>query len=95
MICIQLPFGKDSLPTAFSLASGRQNARLVPFATFAELSMSTTYCPHCRRVTNTRIVLEPPRRTPKGKELALRGSALYPLQWFHSQRGSAQRRREG
>ena len=34
--------------------------------------MSTTYCPHCRRVTNTHIVLEPPRRTPKGKELALR-----------------------
>ena len=34
--------------------------------------MSTTYCPHCRRVTNTRIVLEPPRRTPKGKEPALR-----------------------
>jgi hypothetical protein len=30
--------------------------------------MSTTYCPHCRRVTNTRVVLEPPRRTPKGKE---------------------------
>ena len=29
--------------------------------------MSTTYCPHCRRVTNTRIVLEPPRRTSKGK----------------------------
>ena len=34
--------------------------------------MSTTYCPHCRRVTNTRIVLEPPRRTPKGKEPGLR-----------------------
>ena len=34
--------------------------------------MSTTYCPRCRRVTNTRIVLEPPRRTPKGKEPALR-----------------------
>ena len=32
--------------------------------------MSTTYCPHCRRVTNTRVVLEPPRRTPKGKKLA-------------------------
>ena len=30
--------------------------------------MYTTYCPHCRRVTNTRIVLEPPRRTSKGKE---------------------------
>ena len=29
--------------------------------------MSTTYCPHCRRVTNTRMVLEPPRRTPKGR----------------------------
>ena len=25
--------------------------------------MSATYCPHCRRVTNTRRVLEPPRRT--------------------------------
>ena len=34
--------------------------------------MSTTYCPHCRRVTNMRVVLEPPRRTSKGKELALR-----------------------
>ena len=34
--------------------------------------MSTTYCPHCRRVTNTRIVLEPPRRTPKGQEPDLR-----------------------
>ena len=53
--------------------------------------MSTTYCPYCRRVTNTRVVLEPLRRTPKGKE----GLALYPLQWFHSQRGSAPRRREG
>ena len=31
--------------------------------------MSTTYCPHCRRVTNTRMVLEPPRRT---KEPGLR-----------------------
>lgn len=34
--------------------------------------MSTTYCPHCRRVTNTRMVLESPRRTPKGKEPGLR-----------------------
>ena len=34
--------------------------------------MSTTYCPHCRRVTNACIVLEPPRRTSKGKEPALR-----------------------
>ena len=34
--------------------------------------MSTTYCPYCRRVTNTRIVLEPPRRTPKGEEPGLR-----------------------
>ena len=34
--------------------------------------MSTTYCPQCRRVTNTRIVLEPPRRTSKGKEPTLR-----------------------
>ena len=34
--------------------------------------MSTTYCPHCRRITNTRVVLEPPRRTPKEKEPALR-----------------------
>ena len=34
--------------------------------------MSTTYCPHCRRVTNTRIVLEPPRRTSKEKEPGLR-----------------------
>ena len=34
--------------------------------------MSTTYCPHCRRVTNTRIVLESPRRTPKAKEPSLR-----------------------
>ena len=34
--------------------------------------MSTTYCPHYRRVTNTRVVLEPPRRTPKGKEPPLR-----------------------
>lgn len=33
--------------------------------------MSTTYCPHCRCVTNTRIVLEP-RRTSKGKEPGLR-----------------------
>ena len=54
--------------------------------------MSTTYCPHCRRVTNTRIVLEPPRRT---KEPGLRGSPLCPLQWFHPQRGSAPRQREG
>ena len=30
--------------------------------------MSTTYCPYCRRVTNTRVVLEPPRRTPKGEK---------------------------
>ena len=34
--------------------------------------MSTTYCPHCRRVTNTHVVLEPPRRTSKGKEPTLR-----------------------
>ena len=34
--------------------------------------MSTTYCPHCRRVTNTRIVLEPPRGTSKGKGSGLR-----------------------
>ena len=34
--------------------------------------MSTTYCPHCRRVTYTRIVLESPRRTPKGKGPGLR-----------------------
>ena len=34
--------------------------------------MSTTYCPHCRRVTNTRVVLEPPRRMSKGKESGLR-----------------------
>ena len=34
--------------------------------------MSTTYCLHCRRVTNTRVVLEPPRCTPKGKEPTLR-----------------------
>ena len=34
--------------------------------------MSTTYCPHCRRVTNTRMVLEPPRRTSKGKKPGLR-----------------------
>ena len=33
--------------------------------------MSTTYCPHCR-VTNTRVALEPLRRTPKEKEPALR-----------------------
>ena len=34
--------------------------------------MSTTYCPHCRRVTNTRVVLEPPRHTSKGKGSGLR-----------------------
>ena len=34
--------------------------------------MSTTHCPYCRRETNTRIVLEPPRWTPKEKELGLR-----------------------
>ena len=34
--------------------------------------MSTTYCPHCRRVTSTRVVLEPPRHTSKGKGSGLR-----------------------
>ncbi len=57
--------------------------------------MSTTYCPHCRRVTNTRIVLAPPRRTSKGKEPGLRVLHCALCTWFHPQRGSAPRRREG
>ncbi|NKB70115.1 MAG: hypothetical protein GKR89_23830 [Candidatus Latescibacteria bacterium] len=34
--------------------------------------MASTYCPHCRTLALTRLIVEPGRRFPQGQEPALR-----------------------